>query len=335
MLYATDALRRSLGYLLDRAGSGRHERPSQTVLDTSELRLRRYGEEFGTAGPVLLVPAPIKRGYIFDLLPGVSVLERVLEAGFSIYCIEWRDGAEGDLETTIGSLGSALESIATHERHAPIVIAHSLGGTLAAIAAALYVDRVAKLVLIQAPLRFGEKTGAVRPLAVYSAGIMRAARPPGQIPGSVLDIGSVSAAPDEFTFERWFDAWSSLPDMDALSIHARVIRWTLDEFAPSAALVRTVLDLLYSRDQFARDELRLFGRVASPRALHRLPVAAIVDHTSRLIPPSSTLEPLRAPRVFEYVPEVGVALQHVGPLVGRRAHRVIWPGVIEWMKQEG
>jgi polyhydroxyalkanoate synthase subunit PhaC len=51
-----------------------------------------------------------------------------------------------------------------------------------------------------------------------------------------------------------------------------------------------------------------------------------------LVPPSSALEPLSSPTVFAYVPEIGVGLQHVGPLVGRRAHREIWPRVIDWMR---
>ncbi len=335
IFFATDALRRSLGHLLDQAGGlGSERRPSHTVLVTSEFRLRRHDEGSAAAGSVLLVPAPIKRGYIFDLLPGVSVVQRLMEAGFSGYCIEWRDGANGDLEATIDSLGRAMERIATEEGRAPIVIAHSLGGTIAAIAVALFPNRVEKLVLIEAPLRFGEQTGAMRPIAVCSAMMMRSARIPGHIPGSVLDVAGVSAAPDEFAFECLIDAWWSLPQSDALSVHARVIRWTLDEFAPSALLVRAVLDLLYAQDLFARDELRLLGRLASPRALDQLPVALIIDHTSRLIPPSCALDALRDPKVFVYVPEIGVALQHVGPLVGRRAHRAIWPRVIDWMKRE-
>ena len=35
------------------------------------------------------------------------------------------------------------------------------------------------------------------------------------------------------------------------------------------------------------------------------------------------------------MPETGVGLQHVGPLVGRRVHREIWPGVIGWMHGAG
>ncbi len=141
----------------------------------------------------------------------------------------------------------------------------------------------------------------------------------GAIPGSLLGLASVAAAPEEFAFGSWSDAWASLPDPKALAIHSRVIRWSLDEFAPPAPLLRSVVDLLYRKDRFARNELRLLGRVARSDSLAEIPIAAIVDHTSRLVPPSSALEPLSSPSVFAYVPEIGVGLQHVGPLVGRRA----------------
>jgi polyhydroxyalkanoate synthase len=302
-------------------------------MEATDLRVRRY--DGGTAGgrPVLLVPAPIKRGYIFDLLPAVSVVQRALEAGFSLHSIEWRENASGDLDTTSDSLRAALDQITEEKGQPPAVIAHSLGGTIAAITAAMYPDLLKKLVLIQSPLAFGEKTGTLRPIVQYSKMMLRRGEVRGQIPGSLLDLGSIGAAPDEFVLGRWIDAWSSLPDIDALSIHARVVRWSLDEFAPSAPLIEAVLELLYSRDLFARDKLHLLGRHASLRALHTVPAAVIVDPTSRLIPPSSTLQPLRSPKVFVYEPETGVAFQHVGPIVGRRALQDIWPSIVQWINQ--
>jgi polyhydroxyalkanoate synthase subunit PhaC len=41
---------------------------------------------------------------------------------------------------------------------------------------------------------------------------------------------------------------------------------------------------------------------------------------------------LKDPSIFPYEQEVGVALQHVGPLVGRQVHREIWPKVVDWMR---
>lgn len=337
MFAISDAVRRSLGRMLDDAGLAPREASWQLVLKQADLQLRRYDQsrydqQSGAAGAVLIVPAPIKRPYIFDLLPQVSVIGRLTNAEFAVYLSEWHevDGAGGDLGETVETLRMAIEKIASEHGRAPILIGHSLGGTLAAILAAMEPHRVDKLVLIEAPLRFGEQTGALRPITAYPDS-WPLGGPVESIPGSALDLASVAAAPEEFAVGRWSDAWASLRDPEALAIHARVIRWSLDEFAPSAALIRDVIDLLYRQDQFARNELRLLGRVVGSASLAEIPVAAIVDHTSRVLPPASTLEPLSSPTVFSYVPEIGVALQHVGPLVGRRAHREIWPCVIEWM----
>jgi len=333
-LFLSDALRRSLGSLLDDAGFAPQQASWHVVLDQPDLRLRRYGQQAGTAGPVLIVPAPIKRPYIFDLMPEVSVIRRLGAAGFSVYLIEWHedDRASGGLGRSVDSLRTALEKIESAHGRAPNLIGHSLGGTLAAILTATDPKRVDKLVLIAAPLRFGEQTGALQSITQYPDRWLFPG-PVERIPGSLLDLGSVATAPDEFAFGRWRDAWASLPDPTAVAIHSRVIRWSLDEFAPPTALIQNIIDLLYRQDLFARNELRLFGRRVGSDSLDEIPIAAIVDPTSRLVPPGSTLEPLRSPTVFAYVPETGVALQHVGPLVGRRAHREIWPLVIDWMQR--
>jgi poly[(R)-3-hydroxyalkanoate] polymerase subunit PhaC len=96
-----------------------------------------------------------------------------------------------------------------------------------------------------------------------------------------------------------------------------------------------VLQLLYREDRFTRNELYLLGRLVRSDLLAKIPVAAIVDHTSRVVPSPSALGGLKAPSIFSYEPEIGVALQHVGPLVGRRAHREIWPKLIDWMRGRG
>src|SRR5947209_15837367 len=246
MLFSSDVLRRSFGRMLDHAGLAPQEAAWHSVLKRSDLQLRRYDQHAGTAGAVLIVPAPIKRPYIFDLLPEVSVIRRLTEAGFSVYLSEWREeeSASGDLGASVESLQIALSHIASEHGRAPILVGHSLGGTLAAIAAAMEPHRVDKLVLIEAPLRFGEHTGALRPITAFPDSWLfgGSAR---TIPGSALDLASVAAAPDEFSVGRWSDAWASLGDAQALAIHARVIRWSLDEFAPSAALIGNVIDLLY------------------------------------------------------------------------------------------
>jgi polyhydroxyalkanoate synthase subunit PhaC len=333
MFLMIDVARRSLGCAFDQVGLGPNEAPWRAVLEQSDHRLRRYGEQ-PSGRPLLIVPAPIKRPYIFDLLPEVSVVRRLTEAGWCVYLVDWRQQqrtGSGDLQQCVRSLRASLVHIARAHDRAPSVVGHSLGGTLAAIVASVDPGHIEKIVLVEAPLRFGEQTGALRPLTAFPDSWLFEWTN-AHTPGSVLDLGSVAAAPDEFVFGRWRDAWASLADTTSLAIHSRVIRWSLDEFAPPTELLQSVFDLLYRQDRFARNQLRLVDRLARPESLAQTPVAAIVDHTSRLVPPRSALDPLTSPAVFSYEPEVGVGFQHVGPLVGQRAHREIWPRVIDWLR---
>jgi len=56
------------------------------------------------------------------------------------------------------------------------------------------------------------------------------------------------------------------------------------------------------------------------------------------LPSASMIDFLRAaPRreqlLLHYAGDVGVALQHVGVLIGDTAHREIWPRILRWLRQ--
>ncbi|HEV8028759.1 MAG TPA: hypothetical protein VGP50_15100, partial [Stellaceae bacterium] len=56
---------------------------------------------------------------------------------------------------------------------------------------------------------------------------------------------------------------------------------------------------------------------------------------SLIIPPSTILPlheaaPSRHKTVLRYEGEHGVSLRHVGALVGERAHRELWPEILNW-----
>jgi len=337
LLHESDLFRRAVGNALDNLGAGPQEAQWQPVHSAPGFVLRRYGEHTPDSPPVLIVPAPIKRPYIFDLLPSVSVVQRLLAAEFCVYLLAWqepgRQNGDWGLAEYAGSwIATALDKMDREHGRKAILVGHSLGGTLAAIFAARAAGRVSRLVLVEAPLRFGEHAGALGPLVACSPRAWLLAQSIECAPGSLLDVASVFAAPEEFVVGRWQDAMACLFDAGAAAIHARAVRWTLDEFSLPGRLFAEVVEMLYREDRFARGELRASGTVADPAALAAMPVAAVVDPASRLIPPASALEPLSRPTVFTYHPETGVGLQHVGPLIGRRAHRELWPKIIRWMQ---
>ncbi len=118
-------------------------------------------------------------------------------------------------------------------------------------------DRVQKLLLVTAPLRFGPVAGGFALVVSGSMSALTVAELFGGVPGSLLDVASCAGAPEEFIAGRWQDACASLLEPGAILVHQRVVRWTLDEFAQPARLFAEIVEQLYRADAFARGELRL------------------------------------------------------------------------------
>jgi polyhydroxyalkanoate synthase len=189
-----DRLRRGQGRVLDALGLGPIETPSRVVRSQPGVTLKAYGAE-GAAGPVvLLVPAPIKRAYIWDLVPGASVVRQCLRAGARVYLIQWeRPGAAeqgfGLAEYAEQLLLDCLDALEVETgRPGAVLAGHSLGGTLAAIFSALHPERVQGLILLGAPLHFDPDVGALDRLVGFVPSSLTAVS--GNIPGSFLDLGS-------------------------------------------------------------------------------------------------------------------------------------------------
>lgn len=115
----------------------------------------------------------------------------------------------------------------------------------------------------------------------------------------------------------------------------RVARWSLDEFPLPGPLFADLVERLYRRDAFFRGTLALAGRRIGAADLG-LPLLTVANPASSVIPPPSILPlhkaaPHPASRHLWYAGDRGVAVQHVGILVGRTAHGRLWPEILAWL----
>jgi polyhydroxyalkanoate synthase len=336
-----DDARRQRGAAMDKAGLGPKETPHRIVLERPGFRLRFYGGKSGR--PVaLIVPAPIKRHYIWDLSPRRSVVRHALDEDFRVFLVEWTEpigeAAGYGLEEYAGCLLDAcIEAIQdTAGTDRLILLGHSLGGVLATLYAARRPQHVASLVNVEAPLHFGKASGSFLPLVAFGPRAQKVAQLFDTIPGSLLSFASVSASPASFTVERYADLVRSMGSDDALRSHFLVQRWTLDESPMSRRLFEDVVEQLYRLDRFMRGTLVMEGKQFGPQDV-QAPFLAVCDPRSLVVPPESIVDFLREAgsgikRVMCYEGDTGVALAHVGALVGDNAHRRLWPHIFDWMR---
>jgi polyhydroxyalkanoate synthase len=338
-----DGLRHLRGHELDRAGFAPTETPYRELHSEPGLRLRHY-EGGGDGPPLLIVPAPIKRAYIWDLAPQVSVVQRCLESGMQVYMAEWMPTNGDARHFGLADYGSRLlrvchDAIAADSGSRALRVAgHSMGGILAAVFACRHPQAVHTLALLDAPLHFGPGTGDFAPMVAAIPGASALAEGFGHVPGSFLNMVCALAAPHVYQWERALDRHRSADTPAAMDIHMRVERWSCDEFAMPGKLFGEAVDHLYRDDALLQGQLEIDGRCIGPADLQAR-LLTVYDPRSTLIPPAAVLPFHEAAAsedklLLSYHGDVGVALQHVGVLVGRNAHAQLWPQILAFMNED-
>jgi polyhydroxyalkanoate synthase len=242
----------------------------------------------------------------------------------------------GGIDDCAQAIGESVAAV-TRSSHGskPVLIGHSLGGTLAAIYAAAAPESIRALVLLSAPLCFRPGSSRFRDALVALVPPSLSETEP--YPGSLLSQMSALASPGTFIWSRLMDAALSATDRGALELHARVERWALDEVPLAGKLVHEIIDWLYREDRFCRGELQVRGRRLGPGSLSA-PVLVVANTSDEVAAPNSVRPfeqlPNSRARIIEYAGETGVCLQHLGILVGRQARAQVWPEILDWMSAQ-
>jgi polyhydroxyalkanoate synthase len=157
-----DILRRAQGDAFAAFGLDPNEYPYQVIASGPFWRLRNYTKHEATQS-LLIVAAPIKRPYIWDLAPAASAIRYFLGQNLRVRLLEWlpasRAAGNNGLTEYTEAISNCVAKISGESAGVkPFLIGHSLGGTLAAIFGALAPDSIRGLVLLGASLCFQPAT---------------------------------------------------------------------------------------------------------------------------------------------------------------------------------
>jgi polyhydroxyalkanoate synthase subunit PhaC len=332
-----DVARRAQAKSMALLGFSPHESPYCVVASRSGWRLRSYGGADGGA-PLLIVAAPIKRPYIWDLMPSASAVGYCLARGFRVYLLEWcppHPAAPPEGLAFYGdcAIGACVRHVRVREGVPPLLLGHSLGGTLAGIFACLHPRRIRGLVLLGAPLSFGPGSSAFRDSLVA----LHPMPAPNHswIPGSALSQLSALASPESFVWPRIMGSLLAWQNINVALVRTMVEQWALDEVGFPGPLAREIWTSLYLEDRLCRGCLRLNSATAEPAGI-AVPTLAVINKDDKIAPRASVVPFLERigrhdARLLEHKAEPGIGLPHVTVLVGPEALAKLWPLIGSWI----
>src|ERR1700757_4802732 len=117
--------------------------PKEVVWRAGRSELWRYrSDHIGVSPPLLIVYSLFNRSYILDLRPGNSVVERLLDAGFDVYLLDWgvpdeRDSANRLEDYVDAAIPAAITQVCRRAGTGKVnLLGYCFGGVLTLLHAA-------------------------------------------------------------------------------------------------------------------------------------------------------------------------------------------------------
>jgi polyhydroxyalkanoate synthase len=321
------------------AGVGRPQltpTSKETVWSAEKVELWHYPSDrvrFRT--PLLFVHSLVTRSYVFDLVPGNSVVEVMLDRGFDVYLIDW--GIPDELESL-----NTLETYA--DGYVPTIVAeiqrrsgardvnlfgYCFGGVLSLLSVA------------------GNPWMPIRSLAVMATPIDMARMGPmssllqdGRIePEDLLDhTGNVPPDVMLTAFKMlqplgdvtgFINLWEHLWNDDFVAAHQVLTQWSQDHIPFPGEAFCQLVDLLARRNLLATGRVPIGGRTVDLSDI-TVPFLNILGEKGHIVPPDA-VGPLPSLVGSRDVEELRLPAGHAGVIVGRAAQRHNIPAMADWI----
>ena len=283
--------------------------------------------------PLLICFALVNRPYVLDLQTDRSLVRRLLEAGLSIYLIDWGDPDEADrlvdledyIERHLG--GSVRHLLEAHGIAALDLLGVCQGGVLALCYTALHREQVANLVTITTPVDFHTPDNLLsRWVRALDTELLSQC---GNVPGEVLNNLFLSLMPFRLTQHKYVRLLAGNGDQKVIDDFVRMERWIFDSPPQAALALAQFVRWFYQENRLQAGTLRLGGRHVDLGAI-RQPVLNLYALQDHIVPPSASAAMQRCLGSADYT-ACAIDTGHIGMYVSRKGAEEIPARISAWL----
>ncbi len=312
--------------------------PKDVVWTHRKTTLYRYRSESRRHPvPILLVFALINRPMIYDLRPGASFVEFLLDQGYDVFLVDWGEfGPEDEdmgLDTFVcDELAWSVREVCRASGQQDVsIIGWCIGAALSSMYGALHADGPARnLVLLTMPV---DPSGSL--YATWfgrdSFDIDQVVDDMGNMPGPLIDRVNKLMKPmtNYVTTKRKLFEQVQAGTADRVAYQA-MSKWVADNPPFPARAFREWITWMYKESRLVRGRIELRGRRVDLRDITAscLVVTAGSDH----IAPRETTTPFLAVVGSDDVEHLARPGGHIGLMAGSKAKREIWPEIAAWLE---
>jgi polyhydroxyalkanoate synthase len=311
--------------------------PSDVIYEENTLELHRYDpEEQVHETPILVVYALVNRPYILDLQPDRSVVQELLDAGFSVYLVDW--GEPTLLDTSLGlddyvcryvdnCVDAVCADAGVDRTH---LLGYCMGGTLATMYTTQFQDRVETLSLMATPIVVDDSGGILEDWVEYYDPAVPAATY-GNVPAWLLAVQFAMMEPVENLVAKYVNFLENVDDESFVEMFARMERWTWDGVDVAGRVFVEFIEDIYRENHLIDGEVALDGDPVDPADIE-VPVLQIVGEYDHIVPPASSA-PLNDAVGTDDERFIEFPAGHIGISVSGGAHADLWPTVCAWLAE--
>jgi polyhydroxyalkanoate synthase len=285
--------------------------------------------------PVLVVYAMVGRWTILDLQEDRSFLRNLVEAGCSLYVLDWGHPTPADRYDDFGDLvnlymDAFVDEIRKRERIDKVnLVGICQGGVLSILYAALHRQKVRNLVTLVTPVDFHADKAEERLEHGFMNVWMRSLTHEdvdmlidavGNIPGEMGGMMFSMMTPFRSLAKYNLTLLEVGQDRDKLMNFLRMEKWLADRPAHPGEAARQWLKDLYQDNKLVKGELVVDSRKVDLRNL-TMPILNIFSETDHIIPAPSSRALRGAVGTSDYR-EMPVKGGHIGILVARSQEKL-------------
>ncbi|MFT7651311.1 MAG: polyhydroxyalkanoate synthase [Candidatus Azotimanducaceae bacterium] len=311
--------------------------PKELLYSRGTMRLYHYEAQTDEVYrvPVLLVMATTNKAFIFDLAPGRSMIEYMVQQGFDMYVLDWQAPTWAERGLTLKDytqdfIPTCVEKIQQESGVEDVsIIGYCMGGVLSLIYAATHTDGPLKNLVCLAT-----------PVNNHTTSISRVWNDPKffDVDYLVDTVGILSAESVTQMFEMQRPAqrlagqlrlWDQMLDDDFVDNYRAFNRWGEETLPLAGEFVRETTKELNWGNKLFTGELMVDGKNANLANL-QVPLLSCVAQHDHLAPRDAT-ECLLGLVGSEDKEEVLLKGGHVSLIAGPNAAKRMYPRLNEWL----